>query len=165
MGFRKSWACQDGLGRLAAPFEEAIKARSDQILRGLGLSALKISRSEFELVAHRDGSFFDKHIDTLTQSHRDKQKSDRVVTLVYYFHALPKQFSGGELALAPIGPGDPLLIEPINNRLVAFASIVPHEVLPVSCPGDEFANARFAINVWLHRSKPIANAAIGPPGN
>ena len=125
-------------------------------MRTLGIPEFEISHLEYELVAHRDGSFFRRHIDTATQSARENTKSDRVVTAVYYFHDMPKQFTGGELALAPLGPGAPKLIEPANNRLVAFPSFVPHEVLPVACPVNDFSNARFAVNIWLRREKRIA---------
>lgn len=152
--FRKSWYCHDGLGELTEAFRLTVEGRSSEIVQRLGIAPFSVARIELELAAHRHGSFFRRHIDTATQSARDRRTSDRVITAVYYFHSVRKQFSGGELALAPLGPGDPMLIEPRNNRLVAFASVVPHEVLPVVCPDDAFANARFAVNVWLHRAKP-----------
>jgi SM-20-related protein len=151
--FRKSWRCSEGLGELTPAFRDAIRSGLVAQTPKLGVPDFTIARLELELVAHRHGSFFRRHIDTATQSARDSQASDRIVTAVYYFHAAPKRFSGGELALAPLGRGEPKLIEPRNNRLVAFASFVPHEVLPVVCQIDEFSHARFAVNIWLHRAK------------
>lgn len=155
-GFRKSWRCPSGLGELRSAFESCLQSALVPQTEKLGVPRFAISRYEIELVAHRNGSFFRRHIDTATQSADDRQLSDRMVTAVYYFHSTPKQFSGGELALAPLGPGEPKLIEPLNNRLVAFASFAPHEVLPVVCPIDEFSHARFAVNIWLHRSRQAA---------
>ncbi len=112
-----------------------------------------MSLYEVELVAHRDGAFFEPHIDIMIQARRDQMPSDRIVTLVWYFHAQPQRFSGGELALLPLGPGEPVLIEVRDNRLLAFPSFAMHEVRTVSVPGDRFADARFAVNVWLHRAR------------
>ncbi|MFT3722193.1 MAG: 2OG-Fe(II) oxygenase [Hyphomonadaceae bacterium] len=153
---RRSWYCPYGLGDLTSPFKEAVRSGLLPKTRSLGIPEFTISSLEYELVAHRDGSFFRRHIDTATQSARDSMKSDRVVTAVYYFHDMPKQFTGGELALAPLGQGAPKLIEPANNRLVAFPSFVPHEVLPVVCPVNDFSHARFAVNIWLHRARRAA---------
>lgn len=151
--YRRSWYCPHGLGELTVAFRDAVKSALLPQVWKLGIPEFALSGLELELVAHRDGSFFRRHIDTATQSARDKLTSDRVVTAVYYFHATPKQFTGGELALAPLGPGELRLIEPQDNRLVAFASVAPHEVLPVVCPANEFSHARFAVNIWLHRAR------------
>jgi Rps23 Pro-64 3,4-dihydroxylase Tpa1-like proline 4-hydroxylase len=48
------------------------------------------------------------------------------------------------------------VLEPRNNRLIAFPSFVPHEVRRVACPSGEFADSRFAINVWLSRARQPA---------
>jgi Rps23 Pro-64 3,4-dihydroxylase Tpa1-like proline 4-hydroxylase len=39
-------------------------------------------------------------------------------------------------------------IEPGQNRLVAFPSWAPHEVMPISCPSRRFIDSRFAVNCW-----------------
>lgn len=155
-GFRMSWYCQDGLGQFGQSFKETVKVRFPELLQQLGMPSFAISGVELELVAHRNGSFFRRHIDTATQSARDKQTSDRMISAVYYLHNHPKRFSGGELALFPIRKGEPQLIEPCDNRLVAFASFVLHEVRTVVCPSDDFADARFAVNCWLHRAKNVS---------
>lgn len=151
--FRRSWRCSTGLGKLKSAFRDVIASKLMPKVECLGIPPFAPSGLEIELVAHRNGSFLRRHIDTATQSARDSLTSDRIVTGVYYFHESPKQFSGGELALAPLGLGEPKLVEPRDNRLVAFASFVPHEVMPVVCPVDTFAHARFAVNIWVHRDK------------
>lgn len=149
-GLRRSLVCSDGLGPLKPSFKEAILSALPNLVAALDGSAFENAGMELELVAHRHGSFFRPHIDTRTQL-SGNLASERMVTIIYYFHAQPRRFSGGEIAILPIGPGDPVLIEPRDNRLVAFASFVPHEVRPVTCHPDEFRHSRFAINCWVHR--------------
>ena len=57
---------------------------------------------ELELVAHNDGAFYARHIDTATG---EDSNQVRVLSGVYYFHAKPKAFTGGALRLFAIrGP-------------------------------------------------------------
>ena len=111
---------------------------------------------ELQLVAHHDGAFYKRHIDTQTASDR---KNIRVLSGVYYFHAEPKPFSGGALRLYAIGGDDAtdfVDIEPQRNSLLVFPSWAPHEVRTVSCPSKQFSDSRFAINCWIHRIMPGA---------
>jgi Rps23 Pro-64 3,4-dihydroxylase Tpa1-like proline 4-hydroxylase len=107
---------------------------------------------EVELVAHGDGAFFGRHIDTRF----DQKAEGRVISAVYYFHAVPKAFSGGVLrihSLAASGqPGTFVDITPDYDTLVFFPSFFPHEVLPVKCDSGKFLDSRFAINLWIHKS-------------
>ncbi len=118
----------------------------------LGVEPFIPSKIEVELVAHGDGAFFLRHIDTLT--HRDGRR--RIISAVYYFHALPKTFSGGVLRLhSPAASGQQCTfvdIAPDYDTLVFFPSFFPHEVLPVKCASRQFLDSRFAINFWIHRS-------------
>ncbi len=62
---------------------------------------------------------------------RTEHDSVRALTLVYYFHASPKRFEGGELRLyARDGFVD---LAPVCDRLVAFPSASSHEVRPTRC--------------------------------
>lgn len=150
---RKSLQCQAPLGDLERRFAEAIIACQDELFAAIGTPRFDVDRHEIELVVHRDGCFFAAHKDTVTEEERVGLQSDRLISVVYYFHALPRGFSGGELAIYPFGGDEPDLIEPFDNRLVAFPSIAAHEVRPISVPGDRFADARFSINCWLHRAR------------
>jgi Rps23 Pro-64 3,4-dihydroxylase Tpa1-like proline 4-hydroxylase len=106
---------------------------------------------EVEFVAHGDGAFFERHIDTRL----DQKAEGRLISAVYYFHALPKAFSGGVLrihSLAASGqPGTFVDITPDYDTLVFFPSFFPHEVLPVRCASGKFLDSRFAINFWIHK--------------
>jgi len=110
---------------------------------------------EIELVAHANGGFFKRHIDTVTGNTR-ADSGDRAICCVYYFFREPKVFSGGESRLHPLrtvsDPAPPTIDVAIaNDTLVAFSSWMPHEVLPVANPSTEFADARFSINCWMHQ--------------
>ncbi len=158
-GTRQSWACADGLGPLKSLFKQVMETHREALLSALGMPPFDLARVELELVAHRHGSFFRPHIDTLTSLNRSEHNTDRMVTTVYYFHRQPKRFTGGELALFPFGAGEPILLEPADNRLVAFPSFAMHEVKPIACPPeDDFADARFAVNCWLHRARASAQS-------
>lgn len=150
---RRSWACMGGLGPAHDDFLAVVESRRDALLAELGIPPFSPARSELELAAHRDGGFFGPHIDTFTGQLRTGLHSDRVLTMVYYFHRQPKGFSGGALALHPFSKVSPLLIEPVDNRLVAFPSFAMHSVQPIQVPGDAWDNARFAVNCWFHRAR------------
>jgi SM-20-related protein len=115
----------------------------------LGIKPFVPSKIEVQLVAHGDGAFFVRHIDTLT--HREGRR--RIISAVYYFHALPKAFSGGVLRLhSPAASGQQCTfvdIAPDYDTLVFFPSFFPHEVLPVKCASGRFLDSRFAINFWI----------------
>ena len=87
----------------------------------------------------------------------DVPGKDRIISAVYYFHCMPKGFSGGDLRLYRLGadplgegkePGNHVDIEPVRNSMVAFPSWIMHEVRPVSCPSGDFRDYRFAVNCW-----------------
>ena len=137
---------------LEAKFNEAMpKAISE-----LRLSLFNLARCEIELVAHNDGAFYQRHIDTQTGIH--DEKTQRVLTGVLYLHSLPKGFSGGQFRLhafsSPEAGENFVDIEPERDRLVLFPAWAPHEVRPVCCPSGEFDHSRFAINCWYRRPNP-----------
>ncbi len=112
------------------------------------------SQIEVELVAHGDGAFFARHNDTFTGPDQ-KGRGSRAISVVYYFHALPKAFSGGILRLHSLAvsgkEGTFADIAPDRDTLVFFPSFFPHEVLPVKCNSGQFLDSRFAINFWLYQ--------------
>lgn len=139
------------------PLKEELRARfaaiRAQAIADLRLSPFDLASMEFQLVAHGDGAFYKRHIDTSM----DPQQDDtlRMLTGVLYFHALPKSFSGGQLRmhsiLRPEQGGSHVDVEPERDMLLLFPSWVPHEVRPVSCPSGAFADSRFAINCWYRK--------------
>lgn len=98
--------------------------------------------------AHTDGAFYKPHVDMGGDSfHRT-----RVLSAVYYFNRTPAAFSGGELRMFRLDkPGEFVDVPAIDNQLVVFPSMIPHEVRPVSVPSGDYADARFAFNLWVHK--------------
>jgi SM-20-related protein len=134
---------------------ERIGALLPGLLAELGMMAFEMGRIEVQLIAYRDGAFYGRHRDI---GRREDQPGMRAVSAVYYFHSNPKGFEGGELRLMPLaadadGYAD---VVPRHNGLLAFPSWAPHEVLPVRCPSGRFADARFAVNCWIHVREPGA---------
>ncbi len=130
-----------------------------ELIAQLQVTPFEPSRLDTELVAHGDGAFYKRHIDTQTAQYENFDEI-RVLSGVYYFFVEPKAFSGGALRLYAIG-GDSeqnfIDIAPERNSLLVFPSWAPHEVMPVHCPSGRFIDSRFAINCWLHRKKPGAH--------
>jgi Rps23 Pro-64 3,4-dihydroxylase Tpa1-like proline 4-hydroxylase len=143
------------LGPLREELEARFRAVMDRAVVALRLSLFELARMEIELVAHGDGAFYKRHIDTHTGS--ADASTDRVLTGVSYFHALPKGYDGGELRLHSILPADQggrfVDIAPERDMLLLFPSWAPHEVRPVSCPSGAFMASRFAINCWYRSGR------------
>lgn len=146
------------LGRYRKVLKEKILGIVPELVARLRVTPFASPRLETELVAHGDGAFYKRHIDTQT-AHYEDVEAIRVLSGVYYFFSEPKAFSGGALRLHAIG-GDAdrnfIDIEPQCNSLLVFPSWAPHEVMPVHCPSGRFIDSRFAINCWVHRRKPRA---------
>ena len=144
--------------RLKPYFDAAVP----DILSHIGIATFAIDRFEIDMVSHNDGDFFSRHIDIGRGQYR--WETTRIVSMVYYFHAQPKGFAGGALRFHPYVRTSAnehkfVDIEPINNRLVAFGSTMPHEVMPISCPSRRFADSRFSINCWVHAVRKQTPAA------
>ena len=152
--------CLPNMLALEPELRSVLLARAGELASMLGVQKFVPNCVELELVAHGDGAYFRRHIDTFTGAKRDDQ-SERTLSAVYYFHAEPKQFSGGLLCLYPLAPSRLTLppkieITPQRDMLVVFPSWIPHEVTHVSCPSRSIANARLSINVWLRRERVSA---------
>ncbi|MFZ0694278.1 MAG: 2OG-Fe(II) oxygenase, partial [Alphaproteobacteria bacterium] len=144
------------LGPYREMLESTIFSAVPAFINELRVTPFKADRLEIELVAHGDGAFYKRHIDTQTANYNDAKRI-RILSGVYYFNAEPKAFSGGALRLYAIGAGaDFLDVEPVRNTLLVFPSWAPHEVLPVSCLSRRFIDSRFAINCWVCRKKSAA---------
>jgi SM-20-related protein len=150
------------LGPYRPVFERKIGERLDDIFQRTGTRAFEPESYELELVAHGDGAHFAPHTDIPFGPGRkplggDKSGiQDRLLSGVYYFHREPKAYSGGALRLYRFGAADTaddwIDVEPEQNSLVVFPTWARHAVRPVSCPSGDFADSRFAVNVWLCRT-------------
>lgn len=135
-------------GDLARGLESAIRARVDEAVAGLGIAPFEPTWFEVQLTSHNDGDFFRSHTDNASP-----ETASRTLTFVYYFHAEPARFSGGELMFS--GPdGEEVGLTPSNDTLILFDPRTSHEVRSISCPSGRFEDGRFALTGWLHRAVP-----------
>jgi Rps23 Pro-64 3,4-dihydroxylase Tpa1-like proline 4-hydroxylase len=111
------------------------------------LDSEDINTAETQISRYGNGQFFRWHNDYLDRK--------RLITLVYYFHKLPKKFSGGELVItnqptenAKVRNARAKKIACKNDRLVIFSSTSLHRVRPTYSP-PEFQLGRFSANVWI----------------
>jgi SM-20-related protein len=152
-------------------FKPEIVAKTQDILPnvfvGLGCPPFEPAGFEIEMVAHGHGAFFTQHIDTFVKA--TTVPTHRVISMVYYFHALPKAFSGGILRLHSIAAsgreGTYVDIEPVSDTAVFFLAWFPHEVSPVACPSLGLMDSRFAINCWVHKKNRKTAPSAAEDGN
>jgi SM-20-related protein len=155
--------------RQFGPLKEVLRQRALEIAPALiedfRVSPPQVGSVELELVAHNDGAFLKRHIDTFTGAEW-AARGPRLLSAVYYLYRLPKAFTGGCLRLFPFGASeddddDFLDIEPEHNTLLVFPSWAWHEVRPIGCPSGEFAHSRFSVNIWL--DAPVPTTEPGRP--
>lgn len=152
------------LGPFRAMFEKKVADHLPDMFARTGTRPFELEFVELELVAHGDGAHFAAHSDIPIGPGRKptggdrSETQDRLLSGVYYFHREPKRFSGGALRLHRFGgegaEGDWVDIEPEQNSFVIFPAWARHEVRTISCPSRDFADSRFAVNVWLCRTLP-----------
>lgn len=149
------------LGPLETVLRERLLDALPAVMAAAGAQEPAPRSLELELTAYGDGAFYGPHLDLPIGPDRKplgaNPGEDRLISGVYYFHARPKQFEGGELHLYPFGPGDGddeagMSIEPIDNSLAVFPSWARHAVRPVRCTSGNFADYRFALNCWYCRA-------------
>jgi Rps23 Pro-64 3,4-dihydroxylase Tpa1-like proline 4-hydroxylase len=124
------------------------------VLTKLDLTPFTITEIEAQLTAHNDQHYYKIHNDN-----GSPDTATRELTYVYYFYQEPKPFTGGELRIYDsqiknnyyVKAATFQDIEPRNNSIVFFLSRYMHEVLPISCPSQLFADSRFTINGWIRR--------------
>jgi predicted 2-oxoglutarate/Fe(II)-dependent dioxygenase YbiX len=138
-------------------FEEPLVNLLPVLRRELETGHFPLDHIERQLTVHFDGDFFGPHNDS-----GGPHVATRRMTYVYYFHAAPKRFSGGELRLyhsiddngAKLRGTQSVTIEPIGNSIVFFPSWVHHEVLPVHTETNSLDTARMTLTGWFHQPPP-----------
>ncbi|KAG2500910.1 hypothetical protein HYH03_001669 [Edaphochlamys debaryana] len=96
------------------------------------------------------GGCFPIHFDS------DEQLDGRRVTAIFYLNPGWRPEHGGQLRLYPF-PAPPLDLEPLNDRLVLFASTrMPHRVLPATGP------PRCCFTIWLSQTRRRAFVRRSP---
>jgi Rps23 Pro-64 3,4-dihydroxylase Tpa1-like proline 4-hydroxylase len=131
-----------------------IKRVLPQVLDKLGMEEFSIADVEAQITASNDGDFFHFHSDNGSD-----RVASRHLTFVYFFHREPRQFEGGELRIHDarlengtyVSEGSYQTIVPQQNQIVFFPCELLHEINPVNCTSQLFADSRFTLNGWLRR--------------
>ncbi|HAO12431.1 MAG TPA: 2OG-Fe(II) oxygenase [Planktothrix sp. UBA8407] len=124
-----------------------------QVMEQLKIQMFLVAHLEIQITAHLHGGYYKIHQDV-----DGGKAANRKLTYVYYFYQEPQGFYGGDLRLyetliqgkAAIIQEKFTQIQPRNNSIIFFDSRCKHEVLPVYCPSQKFANGRFTLNGWIH---------------
>jgi predicted 2-oxoglutarate/Fe(II)-dependent dioxygenase YbiX len=134
------------------PWLEEVIARAN-ILPRLGLAPFVVGKRELQVTGHSDGGFFSVHSDAATNPAAPTWA--RHLTFIYYFHRLPRRFTGGDLLLFdPPSSGDLSFtrIDPTHNSLVFFQSSQLHTVTQVQSAAADPLDGRWTVNGWLHHT-------------
>jgi len=129
-----------------------VRKITPKIITHLNTKNFAIGQIESQMTAHNHGNYYKIHNDN-----GSPDSSNRVLSYVYYYYKEPKAFTGGELIIYDskiengfsVAAESHKIIQPTNNTIVFFPSHCMHEVLPVSCPSEYFADSRFTINGWV----------------
>jgi SM-20-related protein len=132
-----------------------LRDRVPEVLKQLAIEPFEIGEIETQITASNDGDYYKIH-----QDQGKLKNASRILTYVYYFYREPKSFSGGELIMydGKMSNNDYVkadsyqVIAPRNNSIIFFPSHYWHEVLPVNCPSQKFADSRFTINGWIRHA-------------
>jgi len=133
---------------------DRIKSVLPLVLDQLGMEEFAIADAEAQVTASNDGDFFHFHSDNGSE-----RVASRHLTFVYFFHREPRQFEGGELRIHDsrlqdgvyVSEGSYQTIVPQQNQIVFFPCELLHEITPVNCSSQLFADGRFTLNGWLRR--------------
>lgn len=166
--FQPSWTSDDNvkdyrqsLALQAPPQVEAlvvgkIRAVMPDTIPKLRMPIFTVGRVECQVTASTDGDYFRPH----TDQGKGALDTTRKLTYVYYFNREPKAFTGGDLRIyddeyqnGKFSSTDTFqLVEPRNNSIVFFNAAIMHEVTPVQVASKNFADSRFTVNGWIHRT-------------
>lgn len=134
--------------------KETINEHLDDLVEQLRLPRFRVGKHQVMCVAFGHGAFFRKHRDNF-----QRYTGDRKVSWVYYLCRRPPQFSGGDLVFYD-GEQEIGRIVPESGKLVVFRSDMQHEVEPVECLTDDFADYRFTITGFLHARATLIGTAL-----
>ncbi|AZZ94474.1 hypothetical protein EUZ85_28685 [Hahella sp. KA22] len=147
---------QETISNLLTP---KILAELERYSSLLNVPFFQVNELEIKFCCYPDGAYFHIHRDdqaTYTDSLGEQALCGRQISFAYYFHQLPKLFSGGDLRLYATDRKHSIYshkrfetIAPQHNSLVLFPSGFFHEVLKTHVPSGDIMNSRFAINGHL----------------
>ncbi len=129
---------------------QKIKSYIDVLFRKFRISEREVDKIEVKLTSHTQDGFFKIHHDGFSPI----DGSIRYLSWVYYFHANPKPYEGGDLVLFDSDAiKDDHRFSPINytryipqdNQIIFFPSWFYHGVTPVALLSPGFSSGRFAV--------------------
>ncbi|MET1254964.1 2OG-Fe(II) oxygenase [Aliikangiella maris] len=132
-------------------FIRKLAPKVDGLLNNFLLEKLAIKEFELKLTVHPKGGFFHIHQDGFYKI----RGGVRVLSWIYYFYNLPKNFTGGDLILFDSNCNNEnhqyhqerfTRYIPVDNQLIIFPSHFFHGVTPVDMPVSNFISSRFAIS-------------------
>jgi hypothetical protein len=131
-------------------FDRRLHAMLPFVRQQLEIRWSPLGRIEWQLMAHGRGGASVPRVDA-----DNFQASGPRILCIYYFHQVPKRFSGGELKLydtwvtptGSTGAETSTTLEPVDNSLVFFPRDAFHEVCPVYSETDAFADSSLAIAI------------------
>jgi hypothetical protein len=155
-----------GIGPVAQWLRPAIEACLPSIGTRLGIAPFDAAPLELKCTAYGNGHFFRAHSDS-------RHHPTRRISFVYYFHHLPKRYSGGALLLYDGDAADPTRfmpdsvtrLETLDNSIVFFPSRTFHEVTPVVSPSGRLADGRFTFAGHMHIADEEAAAVDTLPSS
>jgi Rps23 Pro-64 3,4-dihydroxylase Tpa1-like proline 4-hydroxylase len=152
------------------------------VIPRLDVAPFTVRTLELSVRVYRDGHFFMTHKDVPPQraaaasstTGDDEGRAaaepavslaNRVLSFVYFFHKVPRRYTGGELLLFDSNPVSDeytatgfTTIVPEDNALVIFPSRFFHCVVPIRCAGQDFLDSRFVVNGFVHKRGEGADA-------
>lgn len=139
-------------------FVEKIRDNLSEVCARLAIASFEPARVEIQATAHHDGAFFKRHTDSAAG-----RNVGRILSFVYYIWREPKLFSGGNLKFYGADGTVSDQIDPEDNSIVFFPSVLDHEVTLVTCPSKSFCDGRFTVNGWVHGKKDGSATSGGVP--
>ncbi len=151
--YRRSWVLYE-FPEFSSVILNYVQMLMPQVLKSLKMEPFPIDYIECQMTAHNHGNYYKVHNDN-----GSPDAQTRELTYVYYFYREPKQFSGGELLIYDVELKNGMYdkadtyktYNPSNNTIIFFPSYLMHEVLPVTCPSQQFSDSRFTVNGWVRR--------------
>jgi len=140
------------LGGVRNLFRARIATQLDDAYEWFGIERPLNARLKVELTSHSNGEYY--------SIHRDSGGGyDRYLSYVYYFHELPRKFSGGQLHLYDTDTTQNIYlksftsIDPTHNSLIIFPSEYFHQVCKVTLSSNRRREGRFTLNGWHEEYK------------
>jgi hypothetical protein len=150
-----------GLKEIQSEFWSYVSEALPSLCPRLQVPLFPVGRTEVRVRTYRAGNFFEVHRDNSIP-----ESADRTVSFVYFFHRVPRRYTGGELLLFDTSPSSKRYsitnftrVVPVDNALIMFPSRFYHAVVPVECTSPDPGDTRFVINGHIRRADAAAPAA------